>query len=53
MDHILPLSLSDRGLLPSLPDGGGDATALATGPAMVLHVRGVGSRPDLFRPGGL
>jgi len=35
------------------PDGGGDATVLATVPAMVLHVRAVGSRPDLFRPGAL
>src|SRR6266851_8842322 len=57
MDHILPLSLSDwvyyRVGTPSLLIGGGDESALARVPAMVLHLRAVGSRPDLFRPGGL
>src|SRR2546422_6792518 len=34
-------------------DGGDDTPGLAMVPAMVLHVRAVGSRPNLFHPGGL
>src|SRR6266511_3775652 len=47
------LSHSATGSATESPGGGGDATVLATVPAMVLHVRGVGSSPDLFRPSGL